>query len=70
MIHSGWTLVHSLVHSETFQAALQRYQRRQSIIGYVTLGTNDIQKAASFFYDDLLAVIGASRSIESERFIA
>lgn len=39
------------------------------MIGYITLGTNDIQKAAAF-YDDLLADIGAKRSIETERFIA
>lgn len=39
------------------------------MIGYVTLGTNDIQRAAAF-YDALLGVIGAGRFMESENFIA
>ena len=40
------------------------------MIGYVTLGTNDIQMAAEF-YDKLLAEIGASRMMEmDDRFIA
>jgi predicted lactoylglutathione lyase len=39
------------------------------VIGYVTLGTRDIQRAASF-YDALLAEIGAGRFMESERFVA
>jgi predicted lactoylglutathione lyase len=39
------------------------------MIGYVTLGTNAIDKAAAF-YDDLLSGIGAVRSMESESFIA
>lgn len=39
------------------------------MIGYVTLGTNDLQRSAKF-YDELLAVIGAKRFMESERFIA
>ncbi|MCJ7558459.1 MAG: VOC family protein [Gammaproteobacteria bacterium] len=39
------------------------------MIGYVTLGTNDIDKAAAF-YDQLLAQLGARRFMESERFIA
>jgi len=39
------------------------------MIGYVTLGTNDIARAAAF-YDALLAELGASRWMESERFIA
>ena len=39
------------------------------MIGYVTLGTNDLEKAASF-YDQLLAEIGASRKMEKEKFIA
>ena len=36
------------------------------MIGYVTLGTNDLQRAAAF-YDALLAEIGAKRMWESER---
>ena len=39
------------------------------MIGYVTLGTNDLQRAAAF-YDALLAEIGAGRFMESERLIA
>jgi catechol 2,3-dioxygenase-like lactoylglutathione lyase family enzyme len=35
----------------------------------VTLGTNDLERAARF-YDNLLAVIGAGRSMESDRFVA
>lgn len=39
------------------------------MIGYVTLGTNDIQRAAGF-YDALLGEIGAKRFMDSESFIA
>ena len=39
------------------------------MIGYVTLGTNDLANAAKF-YDALLATIGARRFMESDRFIA
>jgi catechol 2,3-dioxygenase-like lactoylglutathione lyase family enzyme len=39
------------------------------MIGYVTLGTNDMARAAAF-YDALLGSIGATRFMESERFIA
>jgi predicted lactoylglutathione lyase len=39
------------------------------MIGYVTLGTNDIQRAARF-YDALLAELGAKRAMEMESFIA
>lgn len=39
------------------------------MIGYVTLGTNDIEKAAKF-YDALLAEVGATRFMEMETFIA
>jgi predicted lactoylglutathione lyase len=39
------------------------------MIGYVTLGTNDIDRAAAF-YDALLGEIGAGRILENERFIA
>ncbi len=39
------------------------------MIGYVTLGSNDIEKAAGF-YDGLLALIGAKRFMENEKFIA
>lgn len=39
------------------------------MIGYVTFGTNDLDRAAKF-YDELLAEIGASRFMEGDRFIA
>ncbi len=39
------------------------------MIGYVTLGTNDIVRSAKF-YDALLAVMGAKRAMESDRYIA
>jgi predicted lactoylglutathione lyase len=39
------------------------------MIGYVTLGSNDIPKAAEF-YDALLAELGARRMMEDEHFIA
>jgi hypothetical protein len=39
------------------------------MIGYVTLGSNDIPRAAKF-YDTLLAEIGAKRHMEGENFIA
>jgi len=39
------------------------------MIGYVTLGTNDLESAAKF-YDALLAEIGARRFMEFDGFIA
>lgn len=39
------------------------------MIGYVTLGTNDLGRAAKF-YDELLGVLGAKRFMEAETFIA
>ena len=39
------------------------------MIGYVTLGTNDFEKAVSF-YDHLFATISAGRVIETEQFVA
>lgn len=39
------------------------------MIGYVTLGTNDLPRAAEF-YDALLAELGASRFMEEEQFVA
>jgi predicted lactoylglutathione lyase len=38
------------------------------MIGYATLGTNDIARAARF-YDALLAEFGAKRAMESDRLI-
>ena len=39
------------------------------MIGYVTVGTNDMPRAAKF-YDALLGEIGARRFMESDRFVA
>ncbi len=39
------------------------------MIGYVTVGTNDMAKAAKY-YDELLAGMGAKRFMEMETFIA
>ena len=39
------------------------------MIGYVTLGTDDIPRAAAF-YDQLLELVGAKRFMESDRFVA
>ncbi len=39
------------------------------MIGYVTLGTNDLARAAKF-YDALFAEIGGKRRMESDRFIS
>lgn len=39
------------------------------MIGYVTLGTNDLARASAF-YDALLATIGAKRYMQSDRFVA
>ena len=39
------------------------------MIGYVTLGTNDLERATAFF-DELLSLIGAGRFMEGETFVA
>lgn len=39
------------------------------MIGYVTLGTNDLERAGAF-YDELLSEIGAKRTMVSDRYIA
>lgn len=39
------------------------------MIGYVTIGTNDLGRAAAF-YDALLGEIGAKRMMENEQFVA
>ena len=38
------------------------------MIGYITLGTNDIEKASAF-YDELLAMIGAGRFMENDSIV-
>src|SRR5450631_608309 len=43
--------------------------RSTSMIGYVTIGTNDLVRAAAF-YDALLGEVGAKRMMETEQFIA
>lgn len=39
------------------------------MIGYITVGTNDLERAAAY-YDALLAEMGAGRFLEDDRFIA
>lgn len=39
------------------------------MIGYVTLGTNNMEKTCSY-YDALLSVINAKRLMEEDRFVA
>ena len=39
------------------------------MIGYTTVGTNDFEKAVSF-YDELLSEIGAKRFMEGDSFVA
>ena len=39
------------------------------MIGYTTVGTNDLEKAVDF-YDSLLAVLGAGRMMEEDTFVA
>jgi catechol 2,3-dioxygenase-like lactoylglutathione lyase family enzyme len=45
------------------------HQREVIMIGYVTIGTNDLVRAASF-YDALLSEMGAKRMMENEQFVA
>jgi catechol 2,3-dioxygenase-like lactoylglutathione lyase family enzyme len=39
------------------------------MIGYVTLGTNDLARAAAF-YDEIAKILGHSRMFETERMVA
>jgi catechol 2,3-dioxygenase-like lactoylglutathione lyase family enzyme len=39
------------------------------MIGYVTVGTNDLERAVAF-YDKVFAVLGAQRFMEEETFVA
>ena len=39
------------------------------MIGYITVGTNDLERAATY-YDALLGEMGAGRFLEDDRFIA
>ncbi|MGA9335425.1 MAG: VOC family protein [Rudaea sp.] len=38
------------------------------MIGYVTLGTNNLPRAVAF-YDALLGILGAERGMESDRYV-
>jgi catechol 2,3-dioxygenase-like lactoylglutathione lyase family enzyme len=49
--------------------ARRPHHRSITMIGYVTLGTNDLARAATF-YDALLGEIGAKRIMEFDTFIA
>ena len=39
------------------------------MIGYITIGTNDLKRACAF-YDALLAEVGATRMMEEDNFVA
>jgi predicted lactoylglutathione lyase len=39
------------------------------MIGYVTVGTNDLERAVKF-YDELFALLGAGRFMEEDSFVA
>jgi catechol 2,3-dioxygenase-like lactoylglutathione lyase family enzyme len=39
------------------------------MIGYTTVGSNDLEKSVAF-YDDLLALMGAKRFMEADTFVA
>jgi catechol 2,3-dioxygenase-like lactoylglutathione lyase family enzyme len=39
------------------------------MLGYVTIGTNDLKRAAEF-YDELLAEVGAKRYMQNDRLVA
>jgi predicted lactoylglutathione lyase len=54
-----------LLQNDIFPA----YRRERSMIGYVTLGTKDLKKAAAF-YDKIAAEMGIGRFMESDSFIA
>jgi catechol 2,3-dioxygenase-like lactoylglutathione lyase family enzyme len=52
-----------------FQIHKIRLSRRENMIAYTTLGTNDLPRAAQF-YDALLAEVGAGRALDMGRLIA
>jgi catechol 2,3-dioxygenase-like lactoylglutathione lyase family enzyme len=47
----------------------EKTNRGLIMIGYVTIGTNDLVRAAAF-YDALLGELGAKRMMETDQFIA
>lgn len=56
-------------HVGLFEVLLLQQQKGILMIGYVTVGTNDIERGAKF-YDALFAEIGGKRFMETEQFIA
>jgi catechol 2,3-dioxygenase-like lactoylglutathione lyase family enzyme len=58
-----------VLQDTVIQRKLQRYAGEKNMIGYVTLGTNDLPKAAAF-YDKIAAEMGIGRFMESDTFIA
>jgi catechol 2,3-dioxygenase-like lactoylglutathione lyase family enzyme len=46
-----------------------RQKEGSNMLGYITLGTNDFDKAVAF-YDSLLAELGGSRMMESDTYVA
>lgn len=58
-----------VVHATQYNATLNNHPGDIEMIGYVCVGTNDKDRAAKF-YDQLLAVVGAKRTMETDKFIA
>jgi len=58
-----------VLQDSVIQRKLQKSAGAKSMIGYVTLGTNDLPKAAAF-YDKIAAEMGIGRFMESDTFIA
>jgi catechol 2,3-dioxygenase-like lactoylglutathione lyase family enzyme len=52
-----------------FASCSQFNERSKSMIGYVTVGTNDLPRAAKF-YDAIAAEMGTGRMMEFDSFIA
>lgn len=63
-----WLLIKAIDWLFT-QIGLQNPQKDKKMIGYITLGTNNLDRAAQF-YDELLEVIGAARIMQEDTFIA
>jgi catechol 2,3-dioxygenase-like lactoylglutathione lyase family enzyme len=55
--------------ARTLAKTLSKKYQEDIMIGYVTLGTNDLKKAATF-YDKIAAEMGIGRFMESDTFIA
>jgi catechol 2,3-dioxygenase-like lactoylglutathione lyase family enzyme len=50
-------------------SACSNNPREETMIGYVTVGTNDLKKASAF-YDKICGEMGMGRFMENDRFIA